>query len=166
VVRSRARGVGDGEPVFTIERTFIARSDGGFGGAPGPKTGVHAIPRREADLTSNARVRRNQALLYRLCGDRNPLHADPLVAREAGFPRPVLHGLCTFGIACRAVLRTICEYDHTLIVGFDARFSAPVYPGETLVTEMWQDANIVSFRCRVVERDAVVLNHGRCVLAT
>jgi len=110
-------------------------------------------------------VRPDQALLYRLNGDRNPLHADPAAAQAAGFQAPILHGLCSYGIACRAILKTICDYDFTLINGFDVRFSAPVYPGDILTTEMWQDRNVVSFRCQVKERDKVVLNNGKCTLS-
>ena len=95
----------------------------------------------------------------------NPLHADPALARRAGFKRPILHGRCTSGIACRAILKTICDYDHTLIEGFDARFSAPVIPGDTVTTDMWQDGNIVSFQCSVKERGAVVLRNGKCTLS-
>jgi acyl dehydratase len=83
----------------------------------------------------------------------------------AGFPRPILHGLCTYGVACRAIISTICKYDATKIVGFDVRMSAPVFPGETIVTEMWVDGNIVSFRCKLKERDVVVINNGKCTLA-
>ena len=88
----------------------------------------------------------------------------PKIAKMAGFPRPILHGLCSYGTACRAVLKTICNYDHTMIAGFDVRFSAPVFPGETIVTEMWKDRNIVSFRSKVKERDVVVINNGKCTL--
>jgi len=104
-------------------------------------------------------------LLFRLNGDRNPLHADPATARTAGFPRPILHGLCTYGIACHAILQTICDYDPTLIAGLDARFSAPVLPGDTIRTDMWQDGNIVSFQCTAVERDSLVVRNGKCTLA-
>jgi len=83
----------------------------------------------------------------------------------AGFPRPILHGLCTYGIACHAILKTICDYDYTLIAGFDARFSAPVLPGDTIRTDMWQDGNIVSFRCTAKERDVIVMRNGQCTLA-
>lgn len=101
---------------------------------------------------------------YRLNGDRNPLHADPKAASRAGFERPILHGLATYGIACRAVLRGACDCDAGRVRAFDARFSAPVYPGDEIVTDIWRDDDIVSFRCRVPGRDAVVLNNGRCVL--
>ena len=101
------------------------------------------------------------AFIYGLSGDRNPLHADPEVARFAGFDRPILHGLSTYGVACHAVVRTVCNYQPERLRSFDVRFSAPVYPGETIRTEMWRDGNVVSFRARVVERDVIVLNNGR-----
>jgi acyl dehydratase len=84
----------------------------------------------------------------------------------AGFPRPILQGLCTYGIACRSVLATLCDYDPAKITGFDVRFSAPVFPGETIVTEIWADGPVVSFRSRVKERDVVCLNNGKCTLAS
>jgi acyl dehydratase len=82
----------------------------------------------------------------------------------AGFPRPILHGLCTYGTACRAVISSVCKYDAQKITGFDVRFSSPVFPGETIVTEMWVDGSVVSFRSKVKERDVVVLNNGKCTL--
>jgi acyl dehydratase len=153
-----------GEKLCTVGGTIFARGDGGFGG---PSTGAlepHAIPERKADAVCETDTRVDQALLYRLSGDRNPLHSDPKIAKMAGFPRPILHGLCSYGTACRAVLKTICNYDHTTITGFDVRFSSPVFPGETLVTEMWKDGSIVSFRSKVKERDVVVINNGKCAL--
>ncbi len=160
--RSRANG----RPVFTLTRTLLARGDGGTGSPRKRLSTPHSLPDREPDLDCSLRTRGDQALLYRLLGDRNPLHADPQLARDLGFERPILHGLCTWGIACRAILRTICEYDPTFIRELQGRFTAPVYPGETLRTEMWQSANIVSFRVRAVERDLVVLDKGFCELAT
>jgi acyl dehydratase len=154
------------EKLCTVGGTIFARGDGGFGG---PATGgpePHAIPERKSDAVCETDTRVDQALLYRLSGDRNPLHSDPKIAKMAGFPRPILHGLCSYGTACRAVLKTICDYDHTMITGFDVRFSAPVFPGETIVTEMWKDGNVVSFRSKVKERDVVVLNNGKCTLKT
>lgn len=117
-------------------------------------------------MSASTETHPDQSLLFRLNGDRNPLHADPHTAAAAGFERPILHGLCTYGVACHAILRTICDYDDTLIRGFDARFSAPVIPGDTIRTDMWQDGNIVSFRCTALERDVVVLRNGKCTLAT
>ena len=154
----------DETALFTIGSTVIARGDGGFGGSPGKGPAPHRVPRRAPDLSCELKTRLDQALLFRLNGDRNPLHADPATARAAGFPRPILHGLCTYGIACHAILQTICDYDSTLIAGFDARFSAPVLPGDTIRTDMWQDGNIVSFQCVAVERDSLVVRNGKCTL--
>ena len=165
VVQSEARLKKDDTALFTLNSTLIARGDGGIGGSKGAPPERHMLPRRDPDLSCSSTTRPDQALLFRLSGDRNPLHADPAAAREAGFPRPLLHGRCTYGIACRAILNTICDYDHTLITGFDARFSAPVYPGDTLTTDMWQDRNIVSFRCSVKARNSIVLSNGKCTLA-
>lgn len=161
----RATAARSDAPLFTVERTLIARADGGCGGPQARWPAPPRLPDRPADLSSALRTRRDQALLYRLCGDRNPLHADPALARRLGLPAPILHGLCTWGVACRAILRTICEYDPTLLRSLEGRFSAPVLPGDTLVTEMWQQANTVWFRVRAEERDLVVINHGRCELA-
>jgi acyl dehydratase len=155
----------DDTALFTLESTLIARGDGGFGGPTGSVPTPHILPEREPDLVCDLPIRADQGLLYRLCGDRNPLHADPSVARAAGFDAPILHGLCTYGIACRAILATICDYDFTLINGFQARFSAPVYPGDVLTTDMWQERNVISFRCHVKSRKSVVLNNGKCLLA-
>jgi acyl dehydratase len=154
-----------GDKLCTLSATIFARGDGGFGG---PKEGApepHQLPTRAPDLTHACDTRVDQAFLYALSGDRNPLHRDPAFAKMAGFPRPILHGLCTYGTACRAIISTICKYDPTKITGFDVRMSAPVFPGETIVTEMWQDGNIVSFRCKLKERDVVVINNGKCTLA-
>jgi acyl dehydratase len=156
----------DDTAIFSLGMTVVARGDGGFGGVPGSAPPPHRAPRREPDLSCETGTRVDQALLFRLNGDRNPLHADPRTASEAGFQVPILHGLCTYGIACRAILQTICDYDYTLIEGFDARFSAPVMPGDTIRTDMWQDRNIVSFSCSAVERDVIVMRNGKCTLAT
>ena len=152
------------DKLCTLSATIVARGDGGFGG---PKEGApepHPIPTRAPDLVHEGDTRPDQAFLYALSGDRNPLHRDPNFAKMAGFPRPILHGLCTYGTACRSVISTICEYDSAKITGFDARFSAPVFPGETIITEMWKDGNVVSFRSRLKERDVVCLNNGKCTL--
>ena len=156
----------DDTVVFTMGTTVVARGDGGFGGPSGSGPAPHRAPRRDPDMSCDSRTRIDQALLFRLNGDRNPLHADPDVATRAGFDVPILHGLCTYGIACRAILKTICDYDDTLIKEFDARFSSPVVPGDTIRTDMWQDGNVVSFRCTAVERDVIVMRNGKCTLAT
>ena len=166
LLEAEGRLASDDTALFTLGCTILARGDGGFGGPRGKGIPPHRPPHREPDLSCDISTREDQGLLYRLTGDRNPLHADPAEARTAGFERPILHGLCTFGVACRAVLQTICEYDYTLIEEFDARFSAPVLPGDTITTDMWQDGNVVSFTCSVKDRDAVVLRNGKCVLKT
>jgi acyl dehydratase len=124
------------------------------------------MPERKPDMTVEVDTRPDQALLYRLSGDRNPLHSDPDIAKAAGFPRPILHGLCTYGSCCRAIISSsVCDYDPTKITGFDVRFSSPVFPGETIAVDIWKDGNIASFRARVKERDVVVINNGKCTLA-
>jgi len=153
-----------GDKLCTLGSTIFARGDGGFGG---PKEGApapHSLPARAPDIVHACDTRQDQAFLYALSGDRNPLHRDPKIAKMAGYERPILHGLCSYGTACRAVISTVCKYDAKKIVGFDARFSSPVYPGETIVTEMWVDGSVVSFRCKLKERDVVVLNNGKCTL--
>ncbi|MDA0679926.1 MAG: MaoC/PaaZ C-terminal domain-containing protein [Proteobacteria bacterium] len=164
-IETELRRTGDDTVICTLVSRLIARADGGFGGPPPLARERHVLPDREPDLVCDLPTRPDQALLFRLSGDLNPLHADPLVAREAGFDAPLLHGRCTYGIACRAVLKTVCDYDFTLITGFDVRFSAPVFPGDIVTTEMWQDRNIVSFRCKVSARNVVVINNGKCTLA-
>lgn len=161
-----ARSAADQQLVFTLVSTTFARGDGGFGGPSGSGPQPHPIPDRRPDATTTLQTRKDQALLYRLNGDRNPLHADPDLAKRVGFPAPILHGLCTYGVACRAILQTVAAYDHTRITGFDVRFSAPVYPGESIATDIWVDGTTVSFRCRVPERNGiVVINNGKSTLA-
>lgn len=164
-VESEVRMARDDTALFTIGSSVIARGDGGFGEPARNSADAHQLPDRDPDLSCDLETQPDQALLFRLCRDRNPLHADPGRARQAGFERPILHGLCTYGIACRAILKTICDYDYTLVSGFSVRFTAPVYPGDTITTEMWQDRNIVSFRCHVKDRNALVIDNGKCTLA-
>ena len=161
-VRTRA----DNEKLCTITASYFLRGDGGFGGPPGSQPEPHPIPERAPDLVKECDTRPDQAFLYALSGDRNPLHRDPAVAKMVGFPRPILHGLCSYGTACRAVLSTLGGYKPERIKQFDVRFSKPVFPGETLAVEMWADGGTISFRAKVKERDGVVvLNNGLCRLA-
>jgi acyl dehydratase len=153
------------EKLFTIVSSIFARGDGGFGGHSHGGPEVHPIPEREPDLVKQCDTRPDQAFLYALSGDRNPLHRDPAFAKMVGFPRPILHGLCSYGTACRAVLSTFAHYQPERIRQFDVRFSKPVFPGETLVVELWQDADVISYRASVKERPGtVVLNNGLCRL--
>ncbi|MCK4860912.1 MAG: MaoC family dehydratase N-terminal domain-containing protein [Rhodobacteraceae bacterium] len=149
-----------GETLARVKMSTFCRGDGGFGGENlrGPVPAV--LPERAPDHVCDLTTLPRQALIYRLSGDYNPLHADPEVARSVGFDSPILHGLATYGLACRAVLKTICEYDASCLKGLDVRFSAPVYPGETVRFEIWQDGKEVRFRASVPERDVLVLNNG------
>jgi acyl dehydratase len=154
-----------GDKLATLVSGTFARGDGGFGGPADGAPEPHPTPQRPQDAEVALSTRPDQALIYRLSGDRNPLHSDPGIAKMAGFPRPILHGLCTYGVTCRAVLATYCDYDPTRIKHFDVRFSSPVFPGETIVTRMWKDGNVISFEATVAERNVTVIKNGRCVLA-
>jgi acyl dehydratase len=153
-----------GEKIATVTHTTVCRGDGGFGGPARAAPAQHAIPERAPDLICDRPTRPEAALIYRLSGDPNPLHADPTVAKQAGFPRPILHGLASFGIACHGILKCLCDHDPGKLKSISGRYSAPVFPGETIRTEMWRDGPIVSFRARVVERDVIALSNGRCEL--
>ena len=154
-----------GERIATIVQTTFCRADGGFGGPPRQQPPVHPIPERAPDLVCDLPTRPEMALIYRLSADPNPLHADPAVAKAAGFPRPILHGLATYGVAGHALLKSCAGYDPAKLTAIAGRFSAPVFPGETIRTEMWRDGTVVSFRSRAVERDVVAINNGRAEIA-
>ena len=155
---------GTGTPLATLTSTTFARGNGGYGGPSDEAPAPHRLPDRAPDAVTDLPTVARAALVYRLSGDWNPLHASPDVARAAGFEKPILHGLCTLGVAGHALLRSCCGYDARRLRSMQLRFSAPVYPGETIRTEIWQDGPEVSFRSRVVERDVVVLNNGRAVI--
>ena len=164
VIRKSVWTDADDMPVATLTCTMFARAEGGFGG---PREGMeppHPIPDRAPDLTLEFRTRPDQALLYRLCADRNPLHCDPDFARLGGFERPILHGMCTYGITCRAVLQAFAGYDPARIASHRVRFTAPVYPGETIAVDLWQDGPRISFEARVPERNITAIRHGLSVL--
>ncbi|HZQ60164.1 MAG TPA: MaoC/PaaZ C-terminal domain-containing protein [Casimicrobiaceae bacterium] len=149
------------EPIATVEAVTFCRADGGFGGRGDTLPPPHVLPDRAPDAVHVQPTVPQAALIYRLSGDRNPLHAEPAIARAAGFERPILHGLCTMGIAGHAVLRTFGAYRPELLRSLRVRFSAPVYPGERIRTEMWRDDDVVSFRSYVEERNMLVLTGGR-----
>jgi len=151
-----------GDLLATLVSTSFCRGDGGFGGPAGPSRQPHAMPEGAPQQACDLPTLPQAALIYRLSGDYNPLHSEPAHAQRVGFPRPILHGLCTFGVAGHALLKTLCGYDPTRFKSMEARFSSPVYPGETLRTEMWKNGSVASFRCTVPARDnVVVLNNGR-----
>lgn len=145
----------------TTRATIFLRGDGGFGGAAGPVRPVHQLPDTPPDHVFDTPTRPEQALSYRWNADPNPLHLDPRVAAKAGFARPILHGLCTFGCAAHALLAVLCDYDAGRFGAMDGRFTAVVFPGETLRTEIWRDG---SFRTRVLERDTVAIGNGKFTL--
>jgi acyl dehydratase len=153
-----------GELLATLSSTTFCRADGGFGGPSGPVKTVHELPARTPDHSIDFATQPRAALIYRLSGDYNPLHAEPAVASAAGFKQPILHGLATYGIAGWALTQSVCGGNPAAVQSIDVRFSSPVYPGETIRTELWVDGKVVSFRSRVVERDVVVLNNGRAEL--
>ena len=149
------------ERICTLTTTHFLRADGGFGGPAGPVKPVAAMPTTPPEVTQDIPTSRQSALIYRLSGDRNPVHADPDIARSAGFARPILHGLASFGMAAYAVIKCFCEGEPARLRSISVRFSAPVFPGETLRMQMWRSgAERALFRCTVVERDALVLNNG------
>ena len=127
------------------------------------RTAQGAEPQRRT-RSIDISTRPDQALVYRLCGDRNPLHSDPEFAKRAGFPRPILHGMCTYGITCRGMLQTYADYDPSAFRQHVARFSSPVYPGETVTMDMWKDGNVISFEAKVKARNVTVIKSGKTVL--
>lgn len=161
MTENTVRDAASGTVLCTLTSTTFCRADGGFGGPDGPVKAPHAIPEPPPQHVCDLPVLPQAALIYRLSGDYNPLHADPAYAKKAGFRMPILHGRCTFSIAGHAILKTLCGYDPARFVAMEGRFSSPVYPGETIRTEMWRDGNIVSFRATVPTRGVTVLNNGR-----
>lgn len=149
-----------GAAIATMTSAAMLRGDGGFGGKPGPQPAPHKLPDSAPARHIDFKTHANSALIYRLSGDKNPLHADPKAAAAGGFKTPILHGLCTYGVAGRAVVKACCGGDPARLQSLQVRFSSPVFPGETIRTEMWPDGEQVSFRARVLERDVVVLNNG------
>ncbi|MHB1467699.1 MAG: MaoC/PaaZ C-terminal domain-containing protein [Solirubrobacteraceae bacterium] len=151
-----------GEPLLQTRSAVFVRGAGGFGGERGPSSSWSA-PERDPDHLLVAEVRGDQALLYRLCGDRNPLHSDPAFAARAGFPRPILHGLASYGIAGRLLFNELCGADPSRFASIEARFSAPVLPPASLEVSAWRDGTEIRFQVRDGE-GAVVLDRGRMEL--
>ena len=149
-----------GALLATLEHTTFCRGDGGFGQGDEAPPPPPAVPEEAPDASCDLPTLPQAALIYRLCADNNPLHAEPAVAKAAGFPRPILHGLCSYGVAGHAILKTFCGYDPAKLASLSLRFSAPVFPGETIRTEMWNRGDTILFRSRVLERNVVVLNNG------
>jgi acyl dehydratase len=149
-----------GEPMFTTSMSVFIKGEGGWGGDRGPSGGANTPPERPPDHEVVYKTKPDQALVYRLSGDRNPLHSDPTFARAAGFDRPILHGLCTYGFTGRALLHALCDSDPSRFTSMDARFSKPVMPGDTLTVSMWVDGDSAVFRTSV--DGTTVIDNGRC----
>ncbi|MFD1815730.1 MaoC/PaaZ C-terminal domain-containing protein [Rhodococcus gannanensis] len=142
----------DGNPLWTARSSIFARGEGGFGGERGPSESVE-LPDRAPDHEVLVPTLPQQALLYRMCGDRNPLHSDPEFAAGAGFPAPILHGLCTYGIVCKAAVDTALDADATRVKGYKARFAGVVYPGETLLVRIWEESGRLLISASVPARE-------------
>lgn len=151
-----------GALLATVRHVAFCRGDGGCGSAGRPLDPPHKIPERPADHSLTLPTQPQTALIYRLSGDHNPLHSDPETARRAGFPRPILHGLATFGVIGHALLRTVCEGDPGRLRGMGCRFTAPVFPGDAIRTEVWRDGPVTGFRAFVDE--LVVADNGSATI--
>jgi acyl dehydratase len=165
VTESHATLVDSGEPLFSTRMSAFIRGEGGWGGDRGPAGGQNQAPEREPDTTVTVQTRTDQALIYRLSGDRNPLHSDPAFAAMGGFDRPILHGLCTYGFTGRALLHELCGSDPARFKGMDARFSSPVMPGEALTVKVWHDGDGSAVFQTCGGDGRVVIDNGRVSFA-
>jgi len=152
-----------GEPLFTNRFSIFARGEGGFGGESGPKPG-NEPPTRAADAVVESPTVSHQALLYRLSGDKNPLHADPDFAKMGGFDVPILHGLCSFGVVCKAVVDRLLDGAVDRVARYQARFAGVVFPGETIVTSMWKENGKILLAAKTKERDTPVIGNAAITL--
>lgn len=165
VIETDAADAVSDERLFTTTASLFIRGEGGWGGDRGPSAPRDTAPDRDADHTVVYRISRDQALLYRLSGDRNPLHSDPTFALRGGFERPILHGLCTYGFTGRALLHTVCNGNPASFHRMDGRFSAPVYPGDELTVRIWAQGGEAVFRTTRTG-DQLVIDGGRFRVAT
>ncbi len=164
VMESESRDAKTDEVLFKTSMSLFIRGEGGFGGERGPSGPKNTPPDREADHRISYDTRQDQALIYRLSGDRNPLHSDPEFAKMAGFDVPILHGLCTYGFTGRALLHALCDNDPARFKSMGARFSKPVIPGDTLKVSMWVDGNEAIFQTRT-QNDEIVIDQGKFTFA-
>lgn len=154
----------DGTLLATVRQLSFLRGDGGRGGGGDAIRSLTAVPDRDPDQMLQLATRPEQALIYRLSGDYNPLHVNPSIARAAGFERPILHGLCTYGFVGRALLTAVCGNDTTSLRSLDCRFTAPVYPGEQIEVRIWKEsAGVMAFQVLVPQRAKVVIDQGRAL---
>ena len=154
----------DGALYATMEQGVLFRHDGGFGGLNAHPGARVTIPTRPPDVTFVHLTSHQTALIYRLSGDRNPLHSNPSVARKAGFKRPILHGLASFGIACYAITQSFGTTNPSALRSMSCWFTAPAYPGDTLSTQLWREDSAVKFRCLCAETGTVIMDHGHAEL--
>ena len=166
ILNTRDLIAADGTLIATVDSSTFARKHGGFGGKVTQTPAQHAVPQTAPETICDLPTPPNLALLYRLNGDENPLHADPQRAKLAGFDRPILHGAASFAVAAHAILRTVADYRPERLASIEARFSKPVFPGDTIRTQMWPERERISFQCRVVGRDDIVLSNGLATLRT
>ncbi len=151
---------GESEPLFDVVMSAFIRGEGGWGGDRGPSGPRNEAPDRDPDASATSTTRPEQALVYRLSGDRNPLHSDPQFAALAGFDRPILHGLCTYGFAGRALLHELCDSDPARFRSMEGRFSSPVMPGEDLTVQMWRTGDGQAVFRTLASGDRVVIDSG------
>jgi acyl dehydratase len=161
VTESKVTLVDTGEPLFDTRMSAFIRGEGGWGGDRGPSGTPNQAPEREPDQTVTVQTRTDQALIYRLSGDRNPLHSDPAFAAMGGFDRPILHGLCTYGFTGRALLHALCDGDPARFKGQEARFASPVMPGEALTVKIWNDGDGTAIYQTCGGDGRVVIDAGR-----
>ena len=148
-----------GDPLFTNRFSLFLRGEGGFGGESGPKAG-NQPPEREPDHVVESPTLPQQALLYRLCGDKNPLHADPEFAKMGGFDTPILHGLCSFGVVCKAAVDAALEGDTAKVTRYQARFAGVAFPGETIVTSLWREGDKIFVAAKPKKRDTPIITNA------
>jgi acyl dehydratase len=159
VLETETKLKGEAEPLFVNRFSLFLRGEGGFGGESGPPAGNEA-PNRAPDGTVESKTLPQQALLYRLSGDKNPLHADPEFAKMGGFDRPILHGLCSFGVVCKAVVDHALAGDTGKVARYQARFAGVVFPGETIVTSFWREGNTILVAAQTKERGTPVITNA------
>ena len=151
---------GKGQTLCVNRFSLFLRGEGGFGGDPGPSAGGEAAPDRAPDHVVESPTLEQQALLFRLSGDINPLHADPAMAKMAGFDRPILHGLCSYGVVCKAAVDAALGGDVTAVGRYQARFAGVVLPGETIVTSLWDEGDRVLISAKTKDRDTPVITNA------
>ncbi len=152
-----------GELLFTTRASLFIRGEGGFGGPSGPKVG-NIPPERDPDGVVESATLPQQALLYRLSGDKNPLHADPDFAKMAGFDQPIIHGLCSYGVACKAIVDDVLGGDPTRVARYQARFAGIAFPGETYLTSYWEEGGKILLRVDSKERSAPIITNAAITL--